>query len=566
MQRLVYDETESHERAEEASPSVREERLLTHFIKHLVRITLKRNSFYVTLGVSRLLYHYATPEAVEIYGLVMQNPSRVKDNYYWRARKSRLLQEVKTRFGDLIALSRGAYGEERFAASDDSPRYSGFVKECLKMLVPWGTACPLPPGVEAVAGSIPPLDFRGPDPDEEHLVEIARIHAVLHSDCFARLVAGLKLDAPDARLALPRFFLSRNHDQNKPMQSHGLQSGEMNQPNLNAMRARLSEQEQLLRRAKPQQLSLVVDGRQRATLDLVAGGQARFTLAEGEEFIELRTLPEEGDLRLALYPIDYARLERTTDADQFVLALADGRKLNFAIAPQRDEQGELLGATVSASFQSPAWQRWRQSLGAFFAPPAVSYAFGAALLIAGLSLGVMLWKSLRSDSATTNVAVNKPPVAGGSNGGATVPPASPKPEASTPGSSAEKPPRPQSGNPGAAPGGVKRDSDLAPVVKTLAEVKQIFIALDGESPPARALREQLSRQLQASGRWTLAPREEADTALNVVLRSGGHTATLQLVNASGRIIWPSKGKWRTYSGDAEQIADQVMNELLKAAR
>jgi len=58
LQRLVYVESEPYERrAEQASngESPEEEDMLIYFIKHLVRITVRRNSFYVTLGLSRML-------------------------------------------------------------------------------------------------------------------------------------------------------------------------------------------------------------------------------------------------------------------------------------------------------------------------------------------------------------------------------------------------------------------------------------------------------------------------------------------------------------------------------
>lgn len=563
LQRLVYDETESYERAQEVNPAISEERLLAHFIKHLVRITMKRNSFYVTLGISRLLYHYTTPEAAEIYGAVVQNPSRVKDNYYWRSRKAQLMQEVKTRFGNLITFSRGAYGEERFTARDDSPRYATFVKSYLNALMPWNTACPLPPGTEATAGSIPSLNFRGQDPDEEHRIEIARIHAVLHSNCFSRLVAGLKLDAPDERLVLPQFFLSQNRGQNKPMFSQSLPPEEMSRPDVTSMRAQLDKRERLLRRANPQFLHLYIDRQDRGTLDLSASEQASFTLAEGEEFIELRTPPEQGDISLGLYPIDYARLEQTRDSDEFTLALADGRKLNFAITPQRDEHGELRGATVRVRPQPTSWQLWKQRLGAVFTPstPAFSYAVGAALMLAGLTFGAALWKLLRTDSPAPTIAINKPAVPDSSVGGGVMIQPTPAPALT-------KPPRPQGDSSGKIPPDVKRESDpnVAVSIKTLAEVQRIFISLNGDSLSSQVWQEKLHQQLNATRRWKVAPQEDADAALNVVIRSGGHTASFQLVNASGQIIWPSKGKWRTYSGTTEQVVTQLVNELLSAAQ
>ena len=147
LQRLVYDEAESYERAQEQMVNaLSDNQLLVHFLKHLVRITLKRNSFYVTLGMSRLLYHYSTAEATEIYNSVVQNPSRVKDDYYWRSRKGQLMQELKDRFGALLAVNRAARGEERFVARPDSSLYADFVNDCLQRLMPWHTLCPLPAG------------------------------------------------------------------------------------------------------------------------------------------------------------------------------------------------------------------------------------------------------------------------------------------------------------------------------------------------------------------------------------------------------------------------------------
>src|SRR5689334_2067884 len=63
LQRLIYVESEPFEKRKEAiETSLGEEDMITHFIKHLVKIGVKRNSFYVTLGLSRLLHTYTTSE------------------------------------------------------------------------------------------------------------------------------------------------------------------------------------------------------------------------------------------------------------------------------------------------------------------------------------------------------------------------------------------------------------------------------------------------------------------------------------------------------------------------
>src|SRR5437868_12374912 len=56
LQRLVFVESENFEREKEKSAKVDQTSLLKFFVKHLVRISLKRNSFYVTLAVSRILH------------------------------------------------------------------------------------------------------------------------------------------------------------------------------------------------------------------------------------------------------------------------------------------------------------------------------------------------------------------------------------------------------------------------------------------------------------------------------------------------------------------------------
>src|SRR6185295_17299357 len=134
LQRLVYVESEAYELRKEraaqdsqAQPNMTaatRSDLVVYFIKHLVRITTKRNSFYVTLGLSRLLYNYTTPETMELYNLVIQDPDRVHDDYYYRSRKGLLLKELKIRFGALLEVTKGARGEQRWRANESAEQYA----------------------------------------------------------------------------------------------------------------------------------------------------------------------------------------------------------------------------------------------------------------------------------------------------------------------------------------------------------------------------------------------------------------------------------------------------------
>ena len=79
LQRLVYNASEPYEIAREEAGRLTEEDLLIGFIKNLVRITVRRNSFHVAVGISLLLHTYSTAETMEIHGAVLQDPGRVKD-------------------------------------------------------------------------------------------------------------------------------------------------------------------------------------------------------------------------------------------------------------------------------------------------------------------------------------------------------------------------------------------------------------------------------------------------------------------------------------------------------
>ena len=76
LQLLIYAESEPWERYAEYGHSpypLTDEDMVIRFIKHLVQVTLKRNSFYVSVGIGRVLYDYQTSEVRQIYDVLMQD-------------------------------------------------------------------------------------------------------------------------------------------------------------------------------------------------------------------------------------------------------------------------------------------------------------------------------------------------------------------------------------------------------------------------------------------------------------------------------------------------------------
>lgn len=574
LQRLVYDETEPKERAQQ-SAGFDDRRLLIFYLKHLVRITIKRNSFYVSLGVTRFLHRYSITEAMAFYNVVMQDPSRVKDNYYWRSRKGQLLQEIKARFGDLLAVTRGAYGEERFIPRPEQTRYADFVSQSLQILTPWESPCPLPANGSAVKGEIPALRFDADDPDEEHRTEIARIHAALHTECFRRLIAGLSFDPPASRLDLPEFFHPEmnNHSLQRTFDSPETfgQMPESDPVNTSSMRARLEERQALRRSAqrKLRRVRILVDRQQRALLDLDSRSQADFHLLEGEEFVEIHS-DENPDVCLALYPIDYQMLQQADSTETFVIELAGGQKLRFALTPERDSLGEVTGAAITVNSEArqssvanrlaSMWQSAESAVAALLSPkqaaPAFRYGLLAALLVFAGFGAFALWKALQEPTEQVVVSRRENNDQPTTTNGASNPNSTPLPIVLPP--TQQRPDKPSS----------LRDHDVTdgeavPVVTSPAQTRKVFLAFD---PEAEELQATISKRLKSARLWELTDKDEADTALDIKLSADGRTASVELLNAKGRVIWPRSGKRRTYTGDADQIAERIVADLQRAVR
>ncbi|MBI1763170.1 MAG: hypothetical protein HYR56_17220 [Acidobacteria bacterium] len=396
LQRLVYAESEPHERAREehtgAPPN--EEALLIHFIKHLAKITARRNAMHVTLGVSRLLHQYTTPETTEIYNAVVQDPARVPSEDYFRSRKKTLMEELKKRFGTLLNTTRVTRGEERFVAHPQPERFIDLTRECLNAFTPWLTACCVPAKFALAEGSLNNLAFHGGDPDAEHSIEINRFHAILHPTCFERLVTGLGYAAPVTRLEIPRFFLSSQtgSDEGDEQNPHppNRTSAKLDDEERNTIRRYLSDQSRRRKYLSAGLLLFVADGELLAQLDTQQNNCAEFTLPDHAEFVEVRTRDDQGELLLATQPVLYD-VEDQPQAQRTRIVLEGGQRLSFEITPTKE------GATVTVSYTETnrvqALQLWwqRQNLsamrGLLWQP-----ALGLLLLAVSTTLGWLLYR------------------------------------------------------------------------------------------------------------------------------------------------------------------------------
>src|SRR5215470_8759519 len=421
LQRLVYVESEPYERQAEQAPGAEssdEEDMLIHFIKHLVRITIRRNSFYVTLGLGRLLHNYSTAETMEMYNVLVQDPGRVRDDYYYRSRKGRLMKELKERFGDRLSVTRGARGEERFQTDDAPGQNAELARECLREFTPWSTTCAIPAELDPYSEEIHDLAFDGSDPDREHAIEVNRFHAALHPDCFAHLAAGLKFASPAERLSTPYFRMAKdkNHDQDRKPPRRSRRAPQLDEAELKAIKNALAERSSRRKTVAAGLLRVIVDGSERARLDLNRASRVRFETQECDELIEVRSAD---GILLATHLLSQDDLSEAAPQERSSIVLEGGQRISFSTVKNAD--GETAGATIDLSYRETRLSRaaalylrrlcftagdlWREPRSAAW-KPALTFA---ALMIVALGL-IFYWRGHERERQN-KIADNNPPKA-----------------------------------------------------------------------------------------------------------------------------------------------------------
>jgi Lipopolysaccharide-assembly len=595
LQRLVYVESEPYERHAEQSPngeSPDEEDLLIYFIKHLVRITVRRNSFYVTLGLSRLLHNYSTAETMEMYNVLVQDPGRVRDDYYYRSRKGRLMKELKERFGDRLRITRGSRGEERFQTEDTPGRHAELARECLQEFTPWSTNCTVPPELDPFTEEIHDLAFDGSDPDREHAIEVNRFHAALHPDCFAHLAAGLKFASPAERLSTPYFRMAKgkNHDQDRKPPRRSRRAPQLDEAELNAIKNALAERSSRRKTVAAGLLRVIVDGSERARLDLNRASRVRFETQENDELIEVRSAD---GILLATYLLNQDDLSEGAPHGRSSIVLEGGQRISFSAVKNAD--GETAGATIDLSYRETRQSRaaalylrrlcftavdlWREPRSAAW-KPALTFA---ALMIVTLGL-IFYWRGregaprekLAGDTTPRTIETPAPP--------SPTPGASPAPrnEKRRPAPAprrrpdhsplfAHREPQPNEQEPQPETGVVDstiRGKRLALDGASLPAVKKVHVDPFGDDSIGKQFRDQLTSALRANRRFTLTVnRDEADAVLKgkmTTTRPEQVSVTVRLVNAKGVVLWPinGPGAGKQYQGPVATVTSRIARDLL----
>jgi len=611
LQRLVYVESEPYERQKEraaqvqaqAAPSgvpavgdpANEEDLLVYFIKHLVRITTKRNAFYVTLGVSRLLHSYSTLETMEIYNAVIGEPERVKDDYYYRSRKAVLMQELNKRFGQLIRACRRQRGEERFETQPGSSEHRSLVQECLRLFTPWDTLCPVPSDFDPFSSVIASLTSKSSA--DENRIEISRIHAVLHPACFGKLVAAFGYGSPEKQVELPRFFLEQEDDQSPPRQRSA--PAELSTEELAEINDMLAEQSRRRRRASSTgAIRIMVDGIERGRLNPGGESSISFSAEDDAELIEVMTTDSSGDLLLATHLLTSFGKDAHEGPTVYSIRLEGGQDLSLSITRRPIDGNGGPDLLVKFGYQETDPRRavrlwWRRlnlrrsqeqehEHGSLWAGASTRSILVAGVVVICLAsfLGYVTLKSRQANESVQTAVVQPTPVGPDSSLATSASEPITKPDravataTATPSRPAQKAPAVRSTSPVTEVQTQASDEDDTDVTRsssvvanlTLKDVKKIYIDMRGNAT-FNELRDNVIASLSSSGVVAAtANADEADAALQITISNAGGPqieATARLVNAGGTVLWPKASRSaRRYSGETSKVVSEIVKDLL----
>jgi hypothetical protein len=302
LQWLIMFEAERYERAQEHLGKASLRSMVTWYIKHLVQVTTVLSSFYVNIGLTRLLRSYSTSDTQRAYEMLT---GRFLGADEYRRAKAVLIDKMSHRFADLVNLTKVDRGHLRFETAHDQEPWAGLVDDCLKAFSPWSTEA-VCSWFSAVNGGDDNLtSMAGPGDGDRNELETRWCHIFIEPVCYSRLMEQLNLEPPGTKLALPRFAMPEKNNKN---QDNGRQPGcppHLSDEDMEQIDRRLAATDTRRRNLNPRFVTVVIDNEERTRLDLTEKRRWQVEMKAGDCLIEIRGEDDGGQLVLATHLISY---------------------------------------------------------------------------------------------------------------------------------------------------------------------------------------------------------------------------------------------------------------------
>jgi hypothetical protein len=381
LQWLVYLESEECEKEQERNGLQTELDLVIRYIKHLVQLSTAASSFYVNVGVNRLLRNYSTPEVQQVYEFTTELYPASEE---YRKVKGRLMNQLAARFDRFLKIRTLEYGELRFETYADQKPWLRLVEQCLEAFTPWSSreAC-LQGAIESSVWE-PASGARHPGfSNKLDAIETNRCHWFMHSRCYGELAKKLALDPPGERLCVPQFFFRDRGGQDFDPTGTRRKIPPLTDAEVQLLKDRMDSSEARRQQAHSQPLKILAQGVVYARLDPVRDEKRKFDIQDGTKLLEVWTEANGQDLILATHWIDYTERNGIA-AGEYTIAVKNRRELVFKVVPAAAGTEQEGGATVMVESRSswplPAWS----DLIASFVPARQNlpgYALAAVLFI-----------------------------------------------------------------------------------------------------------------------------------------------------------------------------------------
>jgi hypothetical protein len=377
LQWLIMFESEADERAQERTGSASIDAMVIRYLKHLVQVTTSLSSFYVNVGIGRLLHGYTTAEVQRVFEM-LTNRYLGSDEY--RRAKAALMDRIGQRFGAFLQTTRVEHGELRFEVFDEQEQWVPLVDTCLKAFTPWSTR-------ERCSQFLPDHTLTADDVTDvdQNELELRCCHILLDPPCYTLLLQRLKLDPPPTRLALPRFFMSKKQENSGEQGPRTEHIPELSRDELDEIEHRLAATDRRRRGLSSRIATVVIDGVEHSQFDLREKSELRIEVEAGVSLIEIRGKHEAGDLVLATHFIPYSDSAFVSAKGSVLLRTGS---VEFEVKPMPDLAGRSPRALLNITYDPKPWPsrlaRLRETFGSSERPL-------ASYVLTGIAMSLFAW-------------------------------------------------------------------------------------------------------------------------------------------------------------------------------
>jgi hypothetical protein len=378
LQWMIMYASEDYERVQEQAAEQSLADMVIRYIKHLVYVATSMSSFYVNVGVSRLLYNYSTSEAQELYRFLAQR--ELGGDEYRRA-KSSLMEKMSRRFPEFLKTVRAQYGELKFDVYGEQQRWLGLASDCLFAFTPWSTEGRCREFI-AVNGCGNNCVGDRNQADDRNSAEIEWCHALIEPACFSRLVKQLEFQSPETKLALPRFHMQERRGMDGGNGNAKRRAPELLPEDFARIEARLAANDKRRKEIKSRYLSVVIDRVERARFEAMYSGQLNIAIEQGVKLVEVWGEDDSGKLLLATHVVHHGPDGFQVSKGTVIVSTGE---LDLAVTPMGRRSNEGAQASMNVNYRPKlqrvlSWSNWRGSGSWGRLRPHILGAFAAVLV------------------------------------------------------------------------------------------------------------------------------------------------------------------------------------------